>query len=865
MSMLGGMMPPVVVEVLASTAEFQAKMAEVKGELAGLEAQSAGVMGKMTAIGKVATVSMGVAAVGIAAIGTKMASDLQTGLTGLVTGAGESAKNIDLIRQGVLKMADETGAGATDLVNGLYMIESAGYHGADALAVLEASAKGAAVGMADQEDVANAVTSALNAYGLKGKDAAGVTNQLIATVKSGKMHMQDLATSLGTVLPTAASLHVPLSQVGAAMATMTSQGVGAAQASTALRMMMGSLVNPSSTAADAMKKVGLSTKLVGDTLEKQGIPATMQLIQNAMDRSGLKGSEYTATFMDMVGGVRSGQAALLLSGKHLDTLSQNWNNVARAGAKGGDQIAGWNKVTKDLGTQTKMLVEVIKGLLIEVGNKMLPIITTIVSHIREWIEYSKEHTEVVKMVAGAIGAVLLPFIAAYIISMISAAAATIAATWPILAILAALAALGAGLVYAYDHWAWFREGVKTAIAVIKAVIGQLIAWWKQAWPTIWATIKTVWGYIKAYVIMVIHIVKDVVGAVMDAFHGDWSSAWAKVKDIFAQVWSFLKEHAGPAMLAVGRAIVNGLKGLAKLLLEVGKDAMQGLIDGIKSMIGDAVQAAQDAGGAVVDGIKGVLHIGSPSKVMFEVGKNTSQGLIDGLKSMSAKVSEASRDQAAKVVDAALQQVDAMQQRVAAKIQATQQAIASNASTIAQSLGAAGNLSSIQAQQDQYGNAERLTGGYLVNQVQDQVAQAKKFGAHLRQLMDAGLNGTTLQQIVGMGPAAGDAYAIALLANVKNIKSLNRAEKQLSGYEQRTSHALSSSQGLYGNLHQEQQNMKALQSAAKALHEAARDIKHTKNDKATIDLTVRIDGKAVHRNQIKHAQRYKQRNGTTGLS
>ena len=71
--------------------------------------------------------------------------------------------------------------------------------------MLKAAAEGAKVGNAQLGDVANVVTSALNAYHEPASRAVAVTDQLVATVASGKMHMQDLTTAMASVLPVAAS------------------------------------------------------------------------------------------------------------------------------------------------------------------------------------------------------------------------------------------------------------------------------------------------------------------------------------------------------------------------------------------------------------------------------------------------------------------------------------------------------------------------------------------------------------------------------------------------------------------------------------------------------------------------------------
>src|SRR5262249_57942986 len=106
---------------------------------------------------------------------------------------GEAESNIGLVSNGVLQMAVDTGSSTKQLTDGLYMIESAGYHGADGLKVLKAAAEGAKVGNADLGVTANAVTTILTDYHLSGDQATAATNALITTVASGKTHLQDLA------------------------------------------------------------------------------------------------------------------------------------------------------------------------------------------------------------------------------------------------------------------------------------------------------------------------------------------------------------------------------------------------------------------------------------------------------------------------------------------------------------------------------------------------------------------------------------------------------------------------------------------------------------------------------------------------
>jgi TP901 family phage tail tape measure protein len=221
------------------------------------------------------------AAVAVAFAGEKalkMGADFETGMTRLVTGAGEAQSNMKLVSAGVLKMAADVGESTKDLSAGMYLVESAGFHGAAGLDVLRAAAMGAKVGNADMAVTADAVTTALNAYRQGADHAVAATNALIAAEGQGKTNLEALAGSLSTVAPVAAVAHVRLNEVLAAMSTMTAQGTPAAVAATYLRQTIGQLSNPTAKAAMEMRALGLTSIQVSQSLGNNGLAATLKLL-----------------------------------------------------------------------------------------------------------------------------------------------------------------------------------------------------------------------------------------------------------------------------------------------------------------------------------------------------------------------------------------------------------------------------------------------------------------------------------------------------------------------------------------------------------------------------------------------------------
>ncbi|MBU6429516.1 MAG: phage tail tape measure protein, partial [Cyanobacteria bacterium REEB65] len=250
--MAGGLLPPVVATLIADTKDYSAKLTAAKAQMEETSKSGSSAFSSLAGVGKMALVGIGVAAVGTAVISTKLASDFQSSMTALVTGAGEAQSNMKLVSNGILDMAAKVGQTPKALADGMYLIESAGYHGAAGLSVLKAAAEGAAVGNADMKTVAGAVTTALTDYNLPAAKAAAVTSALVETVASGKTNMTDLGTSIGKVMPTAAALGVNFQTVTGAMAVMTNAGLSARLAAMHLNNTLLSLSAPSKQASDAL-------------------------------------------------------------------------------------------------------------------------------------------------------------------------------------------------------------------------------------------------------------------------------------------------------------------------------------------------------------------------------------------------------------------------------------------------------------------------------------------------------------------------------------------------------------------------------------------------------------------------------------
>jgi TP901 family phage tail tape measure protein len=377
---LMGSMDAAVGAIDANTASIDANSAAMDGNAAATDgaaaahrdgANSAGALG-----GAFALVTAAAAAAGVMSI--KMAGDFQSGITTLVTGAGEAQSNMQLVSNGILDLATSTGESTKQLIDGMFMIESAGFHGAAGLNVLKAAAEGAKVGNADLASVANGVTTEMTDFARSNLSAADATNILIATVAAGKTHMQDLANSMASILPTASAARVGLIDVQAAMATMTGEGVPAANAATYLRQTIIALDAPSKQTKKALEEVGLSSLQVSADLQKS-LPDTLKEITDAVGKKFPVGSaQYVEALKNIAGGSKQMQGILDLTGDHMATFQGNVVGITDAVKQGSGSITGWSLVLGDFNTHVDQARERIQTFAIEMGTKLLPDATKLV-------------------------------------------------------------------------------------------------------------------------------------------------------------------------------------------------------------------------------------------------------------------------------------------------------------------------------------------------------------------------------------------------------------------------------------------------------------------------------------------------------
>lgn len=263
------------VQIIPSADGISGKLAEVMGG----EAASAGkISGKSLGSALVGSLTKVVAAAGIG----KMLQSAFTGGTAFesamakVGTIADTAKvPLESLSSQVLQVSGDMHIGANEISEAAYQAISAGQDTGNAVAFAGKASMLAKAGFTSSASAVDILTTALNAYG-KGADEVGhVSDVLLTTQNLGKTSVDELAGSMGRVIPLAAAYNVSLENLSSGLAIMTANGIATAEASTYTKSMLNELGDTGSTVGKILQQqtgksfaeLNADGKSLGDVLQ----------------------------------------------------------------------------------------------------------------------------------------------------------------------------------------------------------------------------------------------------------------------------------------------------------------------------------------------------------------------------------------------------------------------------------------------------------------------------------------------------------------------------------------------------------------------------------------------------------------------
>jgi TP901 family phage tail tape measure protein len=350
------------VDIRANFGTFQTDLAGAQKKI-GRQLQTIGA--GFTQVGRTLSIGLTLPLIAAAGAAVKFGSDFSREMTKIETLVGLSSSRVKELGTEVLALSKTVAVGPQELAKALFVITSAGQRGSEAMNILTQAAKASAIGLGDTAEIARAVTSAVNAYGVENLNAARATDILVATVREGNLEASELAGSLGRVLGIAAELGVGFDEVGGFIATFTRVGVSAEEAVTSLRSALQILAKGvSGPTEEALDKISFSVEQLRAVVAEKGLAAGFLELTNRLRDAGIQVAEVFPNLRALSG-------VLAVTGSQADIFASNTQKISDSL---GIVNEGFERTTKEADFLFRQLKTDLGAILTELGIKLLPII-----------------------------------------------------------------------------------------------------------------------------------------------------------------------------------------------------------------------------------------------------------------------------------------------------------------------------------------------------------------------------------------------------------------------------------------------------------------------------------------------------------
>jgi len=341
-----------------------------KADLKGLKDAEGGLekFGRVAGrIGAAAAAALGAVVVS----GVKMAIDLETSFAKIEGLVGITGQELDKLREAAKRLGPETGKSAQDAADALFVVTSAGLRGTDAINALELALKASTAGLGETEDIARAVSGAMNAYGSDVVDAARATDVIVATARAGNFETSQFAAAIGRVLPFAQQAGASLEDMGGAVALLTRTNGDAAQSVTQVSALFRAFVVPTEQAKKALENVGMSAQDMRDAIAREGLPAALDMLD---EKLGGNREELGR----LLGSSEAASAAFQILEAEAGTIAETFGVVNEAA---GMTEESFGVMEDTVGFKAAKAFETFKGIMLDIGDAVLPVVTDILDDL----------------------------------------------------------------------------------------------------------------------------------------------------------------------------------------------------------------------------------------------------------------------------------------------------------------------------------------------------------------------------------------------------------------------------------------------------------------------------------------------------
>lgn len=644
---------------------------------------SATISSKASAVGTAckqvggALLPVSVAAQGVIKSTADAAMSFETAMAQVKTIAGNSAVsykgNMTDMSKAIMQLSTDTGIAAEDIAGATYNAISAGVDVSKSVEFVATANALAVGGFTDMTTSVDVLTTTMNAYGEKAGTAESISDKLITTQNLGKTTVNELASSMGRVIPTASAYGVSVDNLCASYVALTKGGIATAEATTYMKSMFNELADSGSTVGTILQeKTGMS---FGQLMESG------MSLADVIDILGQSVNGDSEAFAQLWGSSEAGTGALAI----LNGGTADFNNTLKEmGNSTGAASSAMDKMNDTSAHKMQVAMNNMKNAAIELGGAFVPVMSGIAKAVSTVATaFSNLPAPVKTVIAVILGVVAVAAPLLITIGSVITAVTTItgvigplvagiggvtAVLNPVTLAIGAVVAAGALLIANWDK--------------VKAAAGAVKDWVVEKWNALKEKTSEAWNNIKEKTSQAWEGIKSKVKSAADKARESASNAWQGMKQRLSSLGEGIKNGVSNAWSATKNAVsnfANGAKNAAQSAWQGMKNAVSTVGSGIKttasscwsgikstvSTLANGAKSAatkawqgiksgiQSHGGGIQNAVSNCFNGAKSTITSFASqavgwGKDFASGLASGIKSAAGKVVDAAKGLGSKI-------------------------------------------------------------------------------------------------------------------------------------------------------------------------------------------------------------------------
>ena len=648
------------------------KKAESMAEKVGSAFHKAGQ--KITSVGKaIAPVSAGMATALGASV--KSASDFTNGMAKMSTLFDTQKVSVSDLSKQFINLSNKTGLASTELAEAGYQALSAGVDVNNAVSFVETAGNLAKAGFTSTSTAVDVLTTAMNAYGEQAGTAEEISNKLVRTQNLGKTTVDELASAMGKVIPTASAMGVNIDNLTSGYVALTKQGIATAEATTYMNSMMNELGDSGTKLGGVIKeKTGMSFQ---ECMQSgMSLADVLQVTKQYADENGIAYNELWSS-------AEAGKAGLSI----LNGGVEEFNNTVGIMASKTDDVGEALNKLETPSVKVKKSLNQVKNAGIELGTTIMSAlaptlekVTGLIEKATTWFSSLDEKTKQNIATAMALVAGLSPVlmiigklvgsvstvisIGTKVISVVKTIAVGAKALWAILManpiglVIGLLVALVAGFVALWNNCEGFRQFWIDLWEVIKQKTSEVVEAIKTFFTDMWTkiteifnsvkeTVQSAWETIKNIVQVGVMLIAEILQTAFELITLPFRFIWENCKEIVTNAWNTIKEKISTVMNTIKEIITNiwnAIKSVITPILNAIKTFISNTWNNVKTVITNVLNTIKSIVTTVWDAIK------SKITTVLNAIKSVVTSVLNAVKSVFTSIWDSVKSKVSSVIE-----------------------------------------------------------------------------------------------------------------------------------------------------------------------------------------------------------------------